>query len=157
MTEVSQKTPHWTAVGLPMTVPSSLSPGAARRAVGPSYASRPARAPASSSWHGGVRPTTGRAWLAARAGAGRGPNDNSLQRLGGRGEAKQVASHLGAVQERQDHDATMRHEVLMAALRKLERRLADGGGAGRRPDPPDDDAPPRETHKYSINLVRVLD
>ena len=29
----------------------------------------------------------------------------------------------------------------MAALRKLERRLADGG-AGRRPDVPDDDAPP---------------
>ena len=66
----------------------------------------------------------------------------ALGALAGRGEAKQVASHLGAVQERQDHDAKMRHEVLMAALRKLERRLADGDAGGRRPDPPDDDAPP---------------
>ena len=69
----------------------------------------------------------------------------ALGALAGRGEAKQVASHLGAVQERQDHDAKMRHEVLMAALRKVERRLADGGDGGRRrPDvlEEDGDAPP---------------
>ena len=73
----------------------------------------------------------------------------ALGALAGRGEAKQVASHLGAVQERQDHDAKMRHEVLMAALRKVERRLADGGDAGRRrPDVVEEDGdappPPRE-------------
>jgi hypothetical protein len=73
----------------------------------------------------------------------------ALGALAGRGEAKQVASHLGAVQERQDHDAKMRHEVLMAALRKVERRLADGGDGGRRrPDVVEDDGdappPPRE-------------
>ncbi|CAH0365396.1 unnamed protein product, partial [Pelagomonas calceolata] len=64
----------------------------------------------------------------------------ALGALAGRGEAKQVASHLGAVQERQDHDAKMRHEVLMAALRKVERRLADGGDGGRRrPDVVEED------------------
>ena len=73
----------------------------------------------------------------------------ALGALAGRGEAKQVASHLGAVQERQDHDAKMRHEVLMAALRKVERRLADGGAGGRRrPDVVEEDGdappPPRE-------------
>ena len=68
MTDASQNTPHWTAGGLPRTVPSSVSPGAARRAGRPHHASLPARAPASSSWHGGFRQTAGRAWLAARAG-----------------------------------------------------------------------------------------
>ena len=78
MTEVSQNTPPWTAGGLPRTVPSSLSPGAARRAGRPHDASRPARAPASSSWRGGVRRATGRAWLAARADR----TPTSSQRLG---------------------------------------------------------------------------
>ena len=73
MTDASENTPHWTAGGLPRTVPSSLSPGAARRAGRPHHASRPARAPARSSWHGGVCQTTGRAWLAARAGPGGAP------------------------------------------------------------------------------------
>ena len=78
MTEVSQNAPPWTAGGLPRTAPSSLSPGAARRAGRPHDASRPARAPASSSWRGGVRQTTGRAWLAARADR----TPTSSQRLG---------------------------------------------------------------------------
>ena len=68
MTDASENTPHWTAGGGPRTVPSALSPGAARRAGRPHHASRPARAPARSSWHGGVCQTTGRAWLAARGG-----------------------------------------------------------------------------------------
>ena len=68
MTDASQNTPGWTAGGPPRTVPSSLSPGAARRAGRPHHASRPARAPARSSWHGGVCQATGRASLAARAG-----------------------------------------------------------------------------------------
>ena len=79
MTDASENTPHWTAGGLPRTVPSSLSPGAARRAVGPSRAGRPARAPARSSWHGGVRRATGRAWLAARAGGAPLPRYSSLR------------------------------------------------------------------------------
>ena len=73
MTDASENTPHWTAGGPPRTVPSSLSPGAARRAGRPHHASRPARAPARSSWHGGVCQTTGRAWLAARAGRAQRP------------------------------------------------------------------------------------
>jgi hypothetical protein len=79
MTDASENTPHWTAGGPPRTVPSSLSPGAARRAVGPSRAGRPARAPARSSWHGGVRRATGRAWLAARAGGAPLPRYSSLR------------------------------------------------------------------------------
>ena len=79
MTDASENTPHWTAGGLPRTVPSSLSPGAARRAGRPHHASRPARAPARSSWHGGVRRATGRAWLAARAGGAPLPRYSSLR------------------------------------------------------------------------------
>ena len=79
MTDASENTPHWTAGGLPRTVPSALSPGAARRAGRPHHASRPARAPARSSWHGGVCQTTGRAWLAARAGRAPLPRYSSLR------------------------------------------------------------------------------
>ena len=72
MTDASENTPHWTAGGLPRTVPSSLSPGGSppRGKTPQTPAVPPGRPLGAPGTEGSVRPRVGRGSRRARARAG---------------------------------------------------------------------------------------